>query len=122
MKDKVLGIVGAVVLLGIVGAGAWWLMLQIPPNVARLWALTVSVALPLATWAGWWFGHTEERGRLTGFDKAVDRMFGGLSKASGLSSNHTRRMQATREPPIIVLPDVEIVSRQLSGGGAVIEL
>jgi hypothetical protein len=33
-----------------------------------------SLAVPGAFWAGWWFGHTEARGFLSGVDKAVDAL------------------------------------------------
>ena len=122
-----LAMFGVVVLAMVAGAVAliWKGMLLVPPNWARLWALLATAGLPVVAWGGWWFGHTEARGRLAGFDKAVDRIFGGLSKASGLNASHVRSMRAAQAPPApqVILPDVEIVQRRLpSGGGDVIEL
>ena len=127
MKSR-LGImlITAVVIL-VLGAGIcfliWQGMLLVPSNVARLWALLVTAALPFATWAGWFFGHTEARGTLAGFDKAVDKVMGAASRAAGLTVGTARAMrQPAQAPPVVVLPDVEIVQRRLPSGGDVIEL
>lgn len=127
-KDRLVAMAMFCVVLLAMVAGAialiWQGMLLVSPNAARLWALLATGALPLVAWGAWWFGHTEERGRLAGFDKAIDRMFGGLSKASGLNVSHTRTMRAAQAPPVqqVILPDVEIVQRQLSRGDEVIEM
>ena len=107
-------LVGLVILAGII-VFAWWVMGFVPPNWARLWALAATAALPLATWAGWWFGNTEARGKLAGFDNAIDRMFGGLTKASGLGAKHTEQTRQIQSPSVVILPDVEITQRRLNG-------
>lgn len=115
MKNTIVMVVGAVVILAGVVTLAWWGMGFVSPNAARLWALLATVALPLAVWAGWWFGHTEARGKLSGFDNAIDRMFGGLTKASGLGTKADEQARRIQPPSVVILPDVEIIPRQLNG-------
>lgn len=116
----------AVVIVALLTALVWAIwqgILMIPINVVRLWALLITAAVPFVTWAAWWFGHTEARGRLTGLDQAIDKMFGGLSKAAGLNVSSVRAMrQVTHQEPPVVLPDVEIVQRRLTSGQEEIEL
>ena len=122
---------GALLVVGVVGlamlAGVIWLvwrgMLLVPANTARLWALLATALLPAATWAGWYFGHTEARGRLAGIDAGIDRVMGAATKAAGLQVSAARAMRRpVPDPPVVVLPDVEIVPRQLHSGGDIIEL
>jgi len=116
----------ALVMLAIIAglmALIWRGMLKVPPNVARLWALLATALLPVFAWGGWFFGHTEARGRLAGIDQAVDRVMGAATKAAGLGVS-TRRAMRRQEPieSYVVLPEVEIVQRQLPPGQKVIEL
>ncbi|MCP4542616.1 MAG: hypothetical protein GY832_36300 [Chloroflexi bacterium] len=124
MKGKIFSIIGVVVFVILVGALAWWLMLQVPPNAARLWALLVTVSLPFIAWGAWWFGNVEARGKLAGFDTAIDRTFAGLSKAAGLNVTHTRAMRTNQVLPqqTVILPDVEIIQRRLPSGSDIVEL
>jgi hypothetical protein len=106
-----------------ISAATLWLvwrgMLQVSPNAARVWALAATALLPLAAWSGWWFGHTEARGRLAGIDQAVDKVIGAATRVAAPKT----KQRAATEPPTVVLPDVEIFPRQLSSGGNdVIEL
>lgn len=127
-KEKI----GATLILAFVtlamGAGIcyliWQAMSQVPLDTARLWALLATVLLPVVAWAGWWFGHTEARGRLAGIDQAVDKVMGAASKAAGLRVETSRQMQRSvvREPPVVVLPDVEIVQRRLPSDSNIVEL
>jgi hypothetical protein len=108
---------------------ALWIAMQtVAPNTARAWALLATGLLPIAAWAGWWFGHTEARGRLRGMDDAVDKVMGGATKIAGLG---LRTQQASKAPARrpepetwrVALPDVEIVERrQLTSGDDVVEL
>jgi len=123
MRNIIVSVVGGMVILAVGVALAWWGMSYVSGDVARMWALLATVALPLVAWAGWYFGHTEARGVLHGLDKGVDKMFGGLSKAAGLGVTTSRQMpQVTQAPPVAVLPDVEIVQRYVSNGGEIIDL
>ncbi len=106
-KEQVIAKLILAILVGLV-ALIWRGMLLAPSNVARLWALLATAALPVA--AGWWFGHTEARGRLAGIDQAVDRVMTAASKTAGLRVNTTRSIR-TETPPQVTLPSVEIVSR-----------
>lgn len=105
-----------------ISAAALWLvwrgMLQVSPNAARAWALAATALLPLAAWSGWWFGHTEARGRLAGIDQAVDKV---MSAATRVAAPRAKP-QTVSEPPVVVLPEVEIFPRQLPPGNDVIEL
>jgi len=82
--------------------------------------------LPIVAWTGWYFGHTESRGRLAGIDQAVDRVMGAATKAAGLRVGTVRAMRQATRPDLpvttVVLPDVEIIPRRQLGGGNVIEL
>jgi hypothetical protein len=118
----VVGVVGLAMLAGIIWL-IWCGMLLVPANTARLWALLATALLPVVAWAGWYFGHTEARGRLAGIDQAVDKVMGAATRAAGLQVSAARAMRRSApEPPIVVLPDVEIVPRQLQSGGDIIEL
>jgi len=118
------GLMMLALLIGLV----WWTMQKVPANWARAWALLATMLLPVAIWAGWWFGHTEARGRLAGIDQAVDKVMGAASRTAGLRVDTSRAMRRTvvQEPPpaVVMLPDVEIVPRRLvrGGNGDVIEL
>jgi len=118
----VFGVLGAVVVLIGIGWGIWYGVGLLPVAFVRVWAILTTVALPFAAWAAWWSGRTEARGRLAGFDKAIDRTFASLSKASGLSVNHSRATRQVQQPPVVVLPDIEIIQRRLSAGDDVVEL
>ena len=118
----VFGALGAVVALAVIGWGIWYGVGLLHVNVVRAWAIAATVALPFVAWGAWWFGHTEERGRLAGFDKAIDKTFAGLSKASGLNVNHTRASRQAAQPPVVVLPDIEIMQRRIGSGDDVVEL
>ncbi len=119
--------IGALVSLAIVVVLAWWCMLQVPSNTARAWALITTALLPFVAWASWYFGRTEARGRLAGIDQAVDKVMGAATRAASLrvgTSRAMRHAQGTEraDPPIVVLPDVEIIPRQLPASDRVIDL
>lgn len=119
-------LLGLAILAG-VGWGAWRAMQHVKPNQARLWAMLATVALPVVTWIGWYFGHTEARGRLEGIDQAFDTVMGGAAQIAGLGLRTQRARDARPEPKpepwSIELPSVEIMERrQLTSGDEVIEL
>ena len=118
----------ALALAVLYGAGwlVWQMMLEVSPTWARGWALATTALLPIVAWTGWYFGHTEARGRLAGIDQAVDKVMGAATKAAGLRVGTVRAMRQTTRPdsPVttVVLPDVEIIPRRQLSGGNVIEL
>jgi putative flippase GtrA len=127
-KHRLIAILVVTLVALAMAAGFIWLlwrgMLLVPPNAARVWALVATALLPIVGRAGWWFGHSEARGRLAGIDQGVDRMMGALARAAGLQVSTARAIHrpVAQEPPVVVLPDVEIVQRQLHRGEDVIEL
>ena len=115
-KKKVAVVILIVVIIGLLCWLIWQGMLQVSPNAARLWALLATVALPGVAWAGWWFGHTEARGRLAGIDQGVDKLMGALSQAAGLRVGTARAMRRPAmytQPPMVVLPEVEMLPAQV---------
>ena len=92
-KQKFSMYTGIAVLVVAVAGLAWRGMSKVPPNAARAWALVATVLLPMVTWAGWWFGHTEARGRLAGIDQAVDKVMGAATRAAGLRVGTARAMR-----------------------------
>ena len=118
---------GALVILGIAVWLAWLGMLAVSPNAARAWALIATALLPFVAWASWYFGRTEARGRLAGIDQAVDKVMGAATRAASLRVGTSRAMRHAQgaeraDPPIVVLPDVEIIPRQLPASDRVIDL
>ena len=96
-----------VTLLLLAGAawGLWSLMLMVPGNVARLWALLATIGMPFSAWAFWYLGHTEVRGLLHGFDQAVDKMCMTIAKSAGLVNTK----QTMVVPQILEQPTIQIV-------------
>jgi len=127
MKAKLFGLIGVLVVLAVVGAVAWWGMSFVSPNWARLWALLATVALPGVACGAWWFGHIEAKGRLAGIDQAVDKVMRAATGAAGLTVQGARAMRPPStviraQAPQVILPDLEIIPRQLSSGGGEVEL
>jgi hypothetical protein len=109
--------VGAAVVAGLAlgGWGVWRVMLLIPANTARLWALVGTALVPVVGYGCWRLGQLEARGRLVGFDQAVARVGTALARSRGAAKGG--------EPaPAVRLPEVEIAHRGNEGRGDVIEL
>lgn len=125
-----LTIIAGLALLYGAGRLARHVMSDVSPGMARAWALIATVLLPFVTWAGWWFGHTEARGRLAGIDQAVDKVMGAATRAASLrvGTAHALRQRPTPPPlsspppPQISLPPVEIIPRQQLISGEIIEV
>lgn len=119
-KQRIWVSVAGISLALLILVAAVWL---IPPHAARAWALLATLLLPVAAWGGWWFGHTEQRGRLAGIDQAIDKVMGAASRTADLRVTGAR---AARQSPAasVVLPALEIFPRQLAPPGEddVIEL
>jgi len=97
------------------GWGLWSLMLLVPGDAARLWALLATTALPLSAWFFWWLGHTEVRGLLSGFDQAVDKMCMAITRSAGLVRDRQPVMmpQAMEQPTIQIIPAQTLPRDQL---------
>ena len=95
--------------------GLWSLMLLVPGNVARLWALVATAGMPFSAWFFWYLGHTEVRGLLHGFDQAVDKMCQTIAKSAGLvSTKQTMVMpQMMEQPTIQIIPARTLPQEQL---------
>lgn len=117
------GIVALAILVGLIYA-AWRGMLLVPPNTARAWALAVTVLLPLTGWGAFKVGTWYARGIVQGIDWGIGKVAQAGSNAADLRVHVHREMRrpAPESSPAIVLPDVEIVPRQLSSGGDILEL
>ena len=105
---KLLGFLGTAlalsVLLTLTAWGVWELMLLVPANTARAWALLATGALPLTAWFFWWLGNTEVRGRLRGFDQAIDKALGAITRAAGLNADTQIVVPAAQLPTLQILP------------------
>lgn len=121
------GLMGLVLAAGAVYGicwGAWWLVSQIPADVARLWALLASLALPLVAVGTWKLALRYERG----VERGLDLGAGAVAKAGAdaVRAGADASRGATRKQPAEtwrVLPEVEITSRRrLPADGDVIDL
>ncbi|MBN1661045.1 MAG: hypothetical protein JXA93_21805 [Anaerolineae bacterium] len=92
---------------------AWIFFLNLDSDTARTWAFVATLAFlvltPALSLAGWWYGHTEARGRLAGIDQAVDKVIGAADQVVSVKVNATRLVkQASQEPvPYVILPPAE---------------
>lgn len=95
--------------------GLWSLMLLVPGNAARLWALLATAVVPLNAWFFWWLGHTEVRGLLSGFDQAVDKMCMAITRSAGLVRDRQPIImpQAMEQPAIQIIPAQTLPRDQL---------
>ena len=126
-REKLSMMVGAVVLALVAIVLVVWLIWQgmalVDADVARAWALLATAGLPVALWAGWYFGRIELRGRLAGIDQAVGKVMGAATAAAGLGVRTSRAMRQPAELPLMIqLPEPEIVTPRSLSGGDVVEL
>ena len=105
---KILGGLGTIlvllVLLTLAAWGIWELTLLVPANTARAWALLATGCIPLTAWLFWWLGNVEVRGRLRGFDQAIDRALGAITRAAGLNADTQIVIPAPQLPNLQILP------------------
>jgi len=100
--------------------GLWRGMLALPPGLVAAWALIATALIPLASWAAWYFGHTEVRGWLSGVDKAIDKMMGTATEVATLRGQI--RQQDPPQLPEVRLPEIIEIRPQLARGREVIDL
>lgn len=122
--------IAIVVVLVLLGWILWWLMLQVPPNVARAWALFTTVLVPITGYACWWIGHLEARGRLDGIDQAVNKVIGAAARTASVQvraareARHAEKVGAGQAPahqqvPLPEVDEVEVIHRRSDRGGIV---
>jgi len=118
----ILALLVAIVLL------AWGWFHDLDSDTAQTWAFAATAAfvvgVPVAAFAGWHFGHTEERGTLRGLDTGIDKVVGAADKMLTTKVTAQRAIkQATAEPPsYVVLPPAEpayTLRRQLPSGDVI---
>lgn len=113
---KLLGFLGTVLmslaLLALTAWGIWELMLLVPANTARAWALLATAAIPFTAWFFWWLGNTEVRGKLRGFDQAIDKALGAITRAAGLNADTQIIVPAPQLPNLQILPAQQLLQEQ----------
>jgi len=113
---KLLGFLGTVlallVLLVLIAWGVWELMLLVPANTARAWALLATASMPAVAWFFWWLGNTEVRGRLRGFDQAIDKALGAITRAAGLNADTQIVIPAPQLPTLQILPAQQLTQER----------
>jgi len=104
-----LTLVGLAVLIG-TAAGLWWLMTtHVGPDVARLWALAATGAVPLAFALGYKLGHVEARGKVAGLDLGVGKVMRAAGQTAGLRVQAARAMRRPDPPPPVVDPGQVVI-------------
>ncbi len=97
---------------GILALAVWlcWLaMLQVPANVARVWALAATLLIPAAGFGAWKLGRIEARSRLAGIDQGVDKVMRAAHQAADVRVGTVRSMrEATSKPQQPVPPAPEL--------------
>ena len=102
--------------------GIWEIAMLVPPNAARLWALVATALFPTAIAVTWRVATRYASGVVHGIDTGIDKVAKAGADAANLRVSITRALKETPPSPAVVLPQVEIVPRQLASGGQVINL
>ena len=119
LAELALWFVIALVILGVC-YGLWRVVASLPVNILAAWALLATALIPLASWAAWYFGHTEVRGWLSGVDKAIDKMMGTATEVATLRGQV--RQQEPPQMPAVQLPEIIEIRPRLAQGREVIDL
>ena len=122
-KAVTLAVIGIVslALLFLAGWGVWELALLVPPNPARLWALVATALLPVTVFVTWRLATRYAVGVVHGIDAGISKVAKAGSDAAALRV-HVHHALRQKEQTPAVLPDVQILPRQLASGGQVINL
>ena len=118
-------LVAAALALGLLYGLGWLLwqsMLRVEPNLARAWALVATGLLPVTAWTTYALAMRVVYGRLAGIDDGIGKVAKAGAVAASLRVGVHRALRREPEAPVVLLPDLEIVPRQLTGGGDVVEL
>lgn len=129
MRNELVNKTIAIVTIGLLGLallalavwGIWEAALFVPPNVARVWALTTTALLPVTIFVTWRLATRYAVGVVHGIDAGIDKVAKAGRQAADLNI-HVRQQTAKPTTPAIVLPQVEIIPRQLASGGQMINL
>ena len=100
----------------------WQSMLRVSPNLARAWALVATALLPVTAWVTYALAMRVVYGRLAGIDDGIGKVAKAGAVAASLRVHVHHALRREPEAPVVLLPDLEIVPRQLTGGGDVVEL
>jgi len=121
---QIMARVGAIWLISLVGLaicyGLWHVVASLPIGILAAWALIATALIPLASWAAWYFGHTEVRGWLSGVDKAIDEVMGAATEVATLRGQV--RQSEPPQMPAVQLPKVIEIRPRLAQGREIIDL
>jgi len=120
-------VVVMLVLAGLYGAGwvAWEVMLAVPPDAARVWALVATVLLFPSVFVTWRLALRYATGVVDGIGMGVKEVAKAGSNAADLRVHVHREMRRRPSGQVVVLPElpeVEVVHRRLAASGDVVEL
>jgi len=121
LAELALWFVAALVVLGVC-YGLWRVVASLPVGLLAAWALLATTLIPLASWAAWYFGHTEVRGWLSGVDKAIDKMMGTATDVATLRGQIRQLDLPQTQMPEVRLPEIIEIRPQLEHGREVIDL
>jgi len=118
--------IGGVITLGVLALatfGLWKLADGLSHTAVNWWAAIATLVIVPVFLAGFYFGKTEARGVLAGFDKSLDRMAKVIGDVVTVRDQSRIAVhQATRQPQqpgyTVVLPNVTqptVTHRQLTG-------
>jgi uncharacterized membrane protein len=101
MEKKIKAILIATLLtvfvLALIVWGLWSFASKMEHDKLALWAILATFLLPCFFWLGFWFGKTEVRGFLSGFDTSLDKLANAVSFRDDQRVSTAQRM-TTREP------------------------
>ena len=109
-------------LLFLAAWGVWELMLFVPPNPARAWALVATALLPVAVFVTWKVTLKYAAGLVRGIDTGIGAVSRAGAEAANLRVHVHHALRQVEHPSPVVLPDVQILPRQLASGGQIINL
>jgi len=115
-------VIVALAMIAGVGYGIWRLMLLVPPNAARAWALAATVLLPVSVFVTWRLALRYAAGLVHGIDTGISKVAKAGAEAANLRVHIHHALKQKPEPPTVVLPEVEIVPRRKLPDGNIIEL
>ncbi len=114
--------ISGIALLCLAGWGIWEAALFVPPNPARVWALVATALLPVTVFVTWRLATRYAVGVVHGIDAGIDKVAKAGRQAASLRVHVHQAMKQKEIPPAVVLPDVQILPRQLASGGQFINL
>jgi len=104
---------------------AWLVLVGLDPDLLVAWALSVTIALPVAAFGGWILGRREASVKVDGLDMGVEKVVGMAEKVADIRDRSAAKI---KQPPvqIAVLPQLQqggVVHRELTEGeGKVVDL